>query len=156
MLPPPANILLVEDNRMDAELALDGFREARSTHRVHHVPTGEAALDYLHGRGAFGDRHRHPMPDLILLDLKMPGIDGFEVLRQVKSAPGLKRLPVVVFTSSKEEGDRLRSYDQGANSYLVKPVTFDGFVDVVRQVEGYWLNLNVGPPVLYESQSRDP
>jgi CheY-like chemotaxis protein len=85
-------------------------------------------------------------PAHILLDLKLPGIDGFEVLRQIKSTPVLKRLPVVILTSSKEEGDCALSYDRGANSYLVKPVSFDGFLNVVRQIEGYWLSLNVAPP----------
>jgi len=80
------------------------------------------------------------------LDLKMPGVDGFEVLRQLKTAPVLKRLPVIVLTSSREEGDRALSYDLGANSYLVKPVSFEGFLDVVRQVDEYWLMLNVAPP----------
>ena len=86
------------------------------------------------------------MPGLILLDLKLPGIDGFEVLRQVKSTPILKRVPVVVLTSSKEEGDRALSYDRGANSYIVKPVSFEGFLGVVRQIDGYWLSLNVAAP----------
>ncbi len=140
------NILLVEDNRMDVELTLDAFREARLMNTVHVAPNGPAALDYLFGRDQFTDREAYPLPDLILLDLKLPGIDGFEVLRQIKSAPILKRLPVVILTSSKEEGDRALSYDIGANSYLVKPVSFDGFLGVVRQIEGYWLSLNVGPP----------
>ena len=103
-------------------------------------------LDYLFGEGEFADRQRHPMPDLILLDLKMPGIDGFEVLRRIKNAPGIKRIPVVILTSSSEEGDRMLSYDDGANSYLVKPVSFSGFVKVVHQVGDYWLTLNVGAP----------
>jgi CheY-like chemotaxis protein len=140
------DILLVEDNRMDVELTLDAFREGRLMNTVHVAPNGLAALDYLFGRGQFADREAHPLPDLILLDLKLPGIDGFEVLRQVKSAPILKRLPVVILTSSREEGDRALSYDIGANSYLVKPVSFDGFIGVVKQIEGYWLSLNVGPP----------
>jgi CheY-like chemotaxis protein len=142
----PAHILLVEDNRMDVELTLDAFREARLMNTVHVASNGPAALDYLFGRDPFADREAYPLPDLILLDLKLPGIDGFEVLRQIKSAPILKRLPVVILTSSKEEGDRALSYDIGANSYLVKPVSFDGFLGVVRQIEGYWLSLNVGPP----------
>jgi len=86
------------------------------------------------------------LPGLVLLDLKMPGIDGFEVLRQIKSTAGLKRLPVIILTSSKEEGDRAMSYDNGANSYLVKPVSFEGFLDVVRTIGDYWLTLNMGPP----------
>jgi CheY-like chemotaxis protein len=141
-----AHILLVEDNRMDVELTLDAFREARLLNTVHVAPTGQDALDYLFGRGKYADRHTYPLPNLILLDLKLPGIDGFEVLRQIKETPILKRLPVIVLTSSKEEGDRAFSYDIGANSYLVKPVSFEGFLGIIRQIEGYWLSLNVGPP----------
>ena len=144
-MPSPAHILLVEDNRMDAELALDAFREVRLSNTVFVASTGQMALDYLNGRGQYADRRVHPMPDLILLDLKLPGIDGFEVLRQVKSSPGLRRLPVVILTSSKEEGDRALGYDTGANSYLVKPVSFDAFLDVVRRIGDYWLTLNVAP-----------
>jgi len=142
----PAHILLVEDNRMDVELTLDAFREARLRNTVHVAPNGQDALDYLFGRGQYADRHTYPLPNLILLDLKLPGIDGFEVLRQIKGTPLLKRLPVIILTSSKEEGDRALSYDIGANSYLVKPVSFEGFLGVIRQIEGYWLSLNVGPP----------
>ncbi len=142
----PAHILLVEDNRMDVELILDAFREARLGNQIHVVRNGQEALDYLFGQGEYADRQAYPLPDLILLDLKMPGIDGHEVLRRVKGTPGLKRLPVVVLTSSREEGDRALSYDNGANSYLVKPVSFEGFLEVVRQVADYWLILNVGPP----------
>jgi two-component system response regulator len=142
----PAHILLVEDNRMDIELTLDAFHEAKLLNTIHVASTGQEALDYLFGRGKYADRNAFPPPNLILLDLKLPGIDGFEVLRQIKSTPILKRLPVVILTSSKEEGDLALSYDRGANSYLVKPVSFDGFLGVVRQIEGYWLSLNVAPP----------
>jgi CheY-like chemotaxis protein len=141
-----AHLLLVEDNRMDAELTLDAFHEARLINSIQVCPDGRVALDYLFGRGEYADRQAYPMPNLVLLDLKLPGIDGFEVLRQIKSTPILKRLPVIILTSSKEEGDRALSYDQGANSYLVKPVSFEGFLGVVRQIEGYWLALNVAPP----------
>jgi CheY-like chemotaxis protein len=144
----PAHILLVEDNRMDVELTLDAFREARLSNTIHVASTGQAALDYLFGRGVYADRTAYPLPSLILLDLKLPGIDGHEVLRQIKSTPELKRLPVIILTSSREEGDRALSYDNGANSYLVKPVSFEGFVDVVRQIEDYWFTINVGPPGL--------
>jgi CheY-like chemotaxis protein len=140
-------ILLVEDNRMDVELALDAFREARLMNPVHVASNGQSALDYVFGRGQYADRVAYPLPKLILLDLKMPGIDGFEVLRQIKASPILKRLPVIILTSSKEEGDRALSYDNGANSYLVKPVSFDGFLNIVHQIEGYWLSLNVEPPL---------
>lgn len=142
----PAHILLVDDERMDVELTLDAFREARLANIIHVAHNGQAALDYLFGRNEYVDRRKYPLPDLILLDLKMPGIDGFEVLRQLKETPLLKRLPVIILTSSEEEGDLGLSYDRGANSYLVKPVSFEGFLKVVRQIEDYWLILNVGPP----------
>ncbi len=141
-----AHILLVEDNRMDVELTLDAFHEARLINTIHVAPDGQDALAYLCGHGKYADRNVYPLPNLILLDLKLPGIDGFEVLRQIKATPILKRLPVIVLTSSKEEGDRALSYDIGANSYLVKPVSFEGFIGIIRQIEGYWLSLNVGPP----------
>ncbi|HYF63093.1 MAG TPA: response regulator [Herpetosiphonaceae bacterium] len=140
-----AHILLVEDNRMDVELTLDAFQEARLLNTIYVTPTGQEALDYLFGRGKYADRATYPLPNLILLDLKLPGIDGFEVLRQIKSTPLLKRLPVIILTSSKEEGDLTLTYDIGANSYIVKPVSFEGFLGVVRQIEGYWISLNVSP-----------
>ena len=141
-----AHILLVEDNRMDVELTLDAFKEARLLNTIYVSPNGQDALDYLFGRGKYADRIAYPIPNLVLLDLKLPGVDGFEVLRQVKSAPILRRLPVIILTSSKEEGDRALTYDIGANSYIVKPVSFNGFLDVIKQIEGYWISLNVAPP----------
>jgi len=141
----PAHILLVEDRRMDVELTLDAFREARLCNTVEVASNGELALDYLFGRGTFADRAKYPLPDLILLDLKLPGIDGHEVLRQIKSTDVLKRIPVVVLTSSRESQDRIRSYDYGVNSFLLKPITFDGFMDVVKKVDDYWLSLNIPP-----------
>ena len=143
----PAHILLVEDNRMDVELVLDAFREARLLDTVHVSPNGNDALDYLFGRGRYADRRAFPLPDLVLLDLGLPGVDGFTVLRELKATPILKRLPVVILTSSREDRDRATTYDSGANSYLVKPVSFSGFLDVVQQIERYWLALNVAPPV---------
>ena len=143
----PACILLVDDNRMDVELALDAFREVSLSNRVEVAGNGQQALDYLLGQGVFADRERYPLPALILLDLKMPGIDGFDVLRRIKNAPLLRRIPVVILTSSREEGDLAMSYDIGANSYLVKPVNFTSFVEAVKQIGGYWLTLNVAPPL---------
>ena len=143
----PAHILLIEDNRMDIELTLDAFRERRLNNEIHVAPGGQEGLDYLFGHGEFADRDQFPLPDLILLDLKMPVIDGHEVLRQIKQFPKLKRIPIVVLSSSREEGDREMTYDNGANSYLVKPVSFDGFLDVVHEVDRYWLSLNVPPPL---------
>ncbi|MBN1198186.1 MAG: response regulator [Bacteroidales bacterium] len=143
----PATILLVEDQRMDIELTLNAFREARLANSIRVATTGEEALHYLEGEGEFSDRQSHPLPDLILLDLKMPGIDGFEVLKMIKTTDKLKRIPVIVLTSSKEEGDRALSYDLGANSYLVKPVSFDGFLHTVKEIGEYWIVLNVKPPL---------
>ncbi len=143
----PALILLVEDSEADIDLTLDAFRQARLANKIQVCRSGSEALDYVFGQGEYADRRTYPFPDLVLLDLKMPGIDGHEVLRRIKHEPVLKRLPVIILTSSKEEGDRALSYDNGANSYLVKPVSFVGFLDVVRQVGEYWLSLNVGPPM---------
>ncbi|MCE5182108.1 MAG: response regulator [Betaproteobacteria bacterium] len=141
-----ACILLVDDNRMDVELALDAFHETHLANRIEVAGGGQQALDYLFGEGDYSDRKRYPLPDLILLDLKMPGIDGFEVLRRIKAVPQIKRIPVIVLTSSREEGDRALSYDIGANSYLIKPISFEGFVAVIGKVEDYWLTLNIAPP----------
>lgn len=139
-------ILLVEDNVMDVELTLAAFKECRMDVVVQVANGGQAALDYLFGRGKFMDRELFPLPDMILLDLKMPCIDGFEVLRQAKTWPALRHIPIVVLTSSREQGDLLACYNIGANSYLVKPVSFHGFVELVRQINTYWLDLNVPPP----------
>ncbi len=141
-----AKILLVEDNRMDVELTLDAFKEAHFGNTIQVCTDGEEALDYLSGKGRFADREQYPLPDLILLDLNLPKVNGHEVLSEIKAKPLLKRIPVVVLTSSKDEGDRARSYDSGVNSYLVKPVSFDGFLKVVKEVAEYWLVLNVAPP----------
>ncbi|RMF63755.1 MAG: response regulator, partial [Bacteroidetes bacterium] len=131
-----AHILLVEDNEMDVELTLNAFRELEQRRlregegikcTVSVVRSGQEALDYVFGRGAFANREDHPVPDLILLDLKMPGIDGCEVLRRIKQAPDVQRTPVIMLTSSEEEQDRRQSYRFGANSYLVKPFSFEAF-----------------------------
>jgi CheY-like chemotaxis protein len=143
----PASILLVEDNPMDVELILDAFKEARLANRIQVARNGEEALAFLFGQGEYADRKQYPLPDIILLDLKMPGIDGHEVLRRIKNTEKVKRLPVIILTSSKDEGDRAISYDNGANSYLVKPVSFEDFLKVVKQVSDYWLTLNIDPPL---------
>ncbi len=142
------NILLVEDNHMDVILTLDAFRQAKLRKKINVVRNGTEALDYLFRREKYVDVDEYPMPVLILLDLNMPGLDGFEVLRQVKNTSILKRIPVIILTSSREECDRALCYDIGANSYLLKPVSFDGFVDVVRQIDDYWFALNIGAPVV--------
>jgi CheY-like chemotaxis protein len=141
-----ARILLVEDNPADIDLTLDAFRSARLTNQIDVCRSGEEALDYLHHRGTYADS-QHPHPHIVLLDLKLPGLDGLEVLGQVKQTPVLKRIPVIILTSSDEESDRVAGYDGGANSYLVKPVTVAAFLDVARQVGDYWLTLNMEPPL---------
>jgi len=138
-----ALILLVEDNPMDVVLTLDAFKEANLKNKINVARNGKDALDYLFGRNKYTNREEFPLPNLILLDLKMPGIDGFEVLRQIKNTELLKRIPVIILTSSKEEGDRALSYDIGANSYLLKPVSFKGFIDVVKKIDDYWCTLNI-------------
>ena len=142
-----ANILLVEDNKMDEILTLDAFNEAHLKNNVRVVRNGEDALEYMLGEGKFMDRNAYPLPDLILLDLKLPGISGHEVLAKLKATPNVRRIPVIILTSSKEEVDLISSYDLGVNSYLVKPVSFEGFLSVVRQIENYWLSLNVSPGI---------
>ena len=141
-------ILLVDDARLDVELALDAFRELQLTGQVDVAIGGQEALDRILGVAAYADRVAHPLPDLVLLDLKMPGVDGFEVLRQAKGDPATRRIPVIVLSSSTEDRDRARAYDLGANSYLVKPISIDGFLDTIRLVRDYWLGLDVGPPAL--------
>jgi CheY-like chemotaxis protein len=139
-----AQILLVEDNHMDVMLTLDAFKAAKLKNKINVARNGLEALDYLFGRDKYADRQQFPMPNLILLDLKMPCIDGFEVLRQIKGTHKLRRIPVVILTSSKEEGDRTQSYDIGANSYLMKPISFEGFIEVVKKIDDYWFSLNIG------------
>lgn len=142
-----ASILLVEDNPMDVELIIHAFKEARLGNKIHVARNGKEALDFVFGQGKFTDRNQYPLPDIILLDLKMPGIDGHEVLKKIKATEKLKRLPVIILTSSVDEGDRALSYDSGANSYLVKPVAFEEFIKVVKTVSDYWFTLNVEPPL---------
>lgn len=142
----PARILLVEDSRMDIELTLDAFEQAHPGNDIEIARTGQEALDRLLVGALDPGGYPLPPPDLILLDLKMPGVDGIEVLRRIKQTPIHRRIPVVVLTSSREEGDRAMAYDAGANSYLVKPVSFEGFVDVVDRLLDYWFVLNVRPP----------
>ena len=144
MMPLP-RILLVEDSPRDAELALDALAANQLANEVVHVRDGADALDYLHRRAPFANRPEGE-PAVVLLDLKMPKVDGLEVLRQMKGDPQLKLIPVVIMTSSREEGDVLRSYELGVNAYVVKPVKFGEFVDAVKQVGAFWAVVNEPPP----------
>ena len=138
-------ILLVEDNPADAELALRALKKNNLANRLVTVGDGEEALDFIFARSAFSGRHVESGPKVILLDLKLPKVDGLEVLRAIKSDPRTKVIPVVVLTSSKEEKDIVESYRLGVNSYIVKPVDFDKFIASVRDLGLYWLLLNQPP-----------
>lgn len=140
-------ILVVEDNPDDVLLIQRAFRKARLTQPLQQVGDGEEAINYLNGTGAYSDRQQYPLPGLLLLDLKLPRKSGLEVLAWLKKQPGLHRLPVIVFTSSREDGDIQRAYDLGANSYLVKPVNFDALLEIAHALELYWLQLNERPDI---------
>lgn len=138
-------ILLVEDDPRDVELTMTALEENAVTNEVVVAHDGEEALDYLHRRGAYSAREANN-PVAVLLDLKLPKVDGLEVLRQVKSDPRLKRIPVVMLTSSREERDLVDSYDLGANAYVVKPVGFEAFVTAVKEIGLFWAVVNQPPP----------
>jgi two-component system response regulator len=134
----------VEDNPNDIELTLRAFERHHLANRIHVVRDGQEALDYLFGTGA-GDDGATRRPKVILLDLKLPRIDGLDVLRQIRSSDDLRTVPVVILTSSREERDIIESYDLGVNSYIVKPIDFDKFVETVQTLGLYWLLLNEPP-----------
>jgi two-component system, response regulator len=139
-------ILLVEDNPDDEELTLRALKKSNISNPVAVARDGVEALDYVFARGAYAGRDTREQPQVVLLDLKLPKLDGLEVLRALRSEPRTKRLPVVILTSSAEEQDILAGYDLGANSYIRKPVDFTQFVEAVRQLGLYWLVLNEPVP----------
>jgi CheY-like chemotaxis protein len=138
-------ILLVEDNMDDAEMTIRALRKKNLSNRLTHLTDGEEALNFLFGKGKFEGRDINLKPKLILLDLKMPKIDGMEVLEKVKSNSETKKIPVVVLTSSKEDPDLKKCYELGANSYIVKPVEFESFINAVSELGLYWMLLNQVP-----------
>ncbi len=140
-------ILLVEDNQDDEELALLALTKGNIANEVVVARDGAEALDYVFAKGKYSDRKIEDMPQLVLLDLKLPKVDGLEVLRHIRANERTRRLPVVILTSSKAEEDLLRGYNEGANSYVRKPVDFRDFVDAVRQLQMYWLVINEPPPL---------
>jgi CheY-like chemotaxis protein len=148
---PLKRIMLVEDNLKDVDLTLAALAEHHLANEVVTARDGAEALDYLCRRGAHAGRD-NTLPAVVLLDIKMPKLDGIEVLRRMKSDPELKRVPVVMLTSSKEEPDLAACYDLGVNAYVVKPVDFTQFVDAVKQVGAFWAVLNEPPP----ENSRQP
>ncbi len=141
------DILLVEDNPNDAELTIRALKKNNLVNNIIHLKDGAEALDYIFCEGAHAGRERTVTPVVILLDLKMPKVNGIEVLRRLKSDPATKHIPVVVLTSSNEDPDVSTCYELGVNSYIVKPVGFDKFTNAVAQLGLYWLLLNQ-PPVL--------
>ncbi len=145
--PNAIELLLVEDNPQDLELALRALRKAKLVNRVHVARDGAEALEFIFGEGAHAGRRINEGPNVILLDLKLPKVDGLEVLRRVKSDPRTKVIPVVVLTSSKEQRDVVESYQLGVNSYIVKPVNFERFSAAVGDLGLYWLLLNQPPKV---------
>ena len=139
-------ILLVEDNPDDVDLTVRAFSKSNIANEIIVARDGVEALDYLFATGAYSTRNPAELPQLMLLDLKLPRIDGLQVLQRVRANPATRRLPVVILTSSKEQRDLLDGYDLGVNSYIRKPVDFQEFVEVVKQLGFYWLLLNQSPP----------
>jgi two-component system response regulator len=136
------DILLIEDNSNDAELAIEALQKNNVAKRIIHLKDGEAALDFLFGKGKYKGRNTDNKPKVILLDLKMPKVSGLEVLEKLTSNPLTQKIPVVVLTSSKEHPDLEKAYTLGANSYIVKPVDFESFRKVVNELGIYWLMFN--------------
>lgn len=141
----PVTILLVEDNPTDAELAIRALRRGNIANTIKLLEDGAEALDFLFCRGSYGDREPKNQPKVILLDLKLPKVNGLEVLRQIKTDPRTQMIPVVVLTSSAEDRDVIESYQLGVNSYIVKPVDFEQFNQVIQQLGFYWLLFNKSP-----------
>lgn len=144
--PRPIVILLADDDEEDRMLAADALEESRVVNDLRFVEDGEELLDYLYHRGRYSDVASSPTPGLILLDLNMPRKDGREALREIKADPELRRIPVVVLTTSKAEEDIYRTYDLGANSFITKPVSFEGLVSVMREIGRYWIEIVELPP----------
>jgi CheY-like chemotaxis protein len=141
----PLTILLVEDNIDHAELTMRNLNESKIANRIVHLEDGAAALDYIHGRGRYADPASCPSPDLMLLDLRLPKIDGLEVLKQVKEDPRFRSIPVVVLTTSEAERDVAMAYEYHANSYVTKPVDFTAFNQLLQDLGFYWLAWNRRP-----------
>jgi two-component system response regulator len=138
-------ILLVEDSAADAEMTIRALKKVNLSNKLVHLKNGEEALNFLFARNEYADRTASSIPKIILLDIKMPKVDGIEVLRHIKADDITKTIPVIILTSSKEEQDVITSYKLGVNSYIVKPVDFEGFAKAVSQLGLYWLLMNQSP-----------
>jgi CheY-like chemotaxis protein len=145
MSPPLKPVLLIDDSARDRELILEALDYCNLANAVVALRDGAEALDYLLARGDFSGRSE-PLPAVVLLDLKMPKVDGLEVLREIRAHPALRLIPVVMMTSSREDQDLIRSYELGVNAYVVKPVNFPDFVEAVKQIGAFWAILNEAPP----------
>ncbi|HVP96777.1 response regulator [Methanoregula sp.] len=143
----PLVILLVEDNDAHAELVMRSMRDQRVANIIYHVSDGQQALDFLFHTGEFRDKATSPHPNLILLDLRLPKVDGLEVLKEIKTTSHLQRIPVVILTSSDAETDIAQSYDYHANSYVVKPLEFRKFTQLMGDLGFYWLGWNAPPHI---------
>jgi len=141
----PLSILLVEDNPDHAELAIRNLDDAKIVNKVHHVQDGQEALDFLYNRGQYSDNTAYPRPHLVLLDLRLPKVDGLEVLKEIKSSDLLKTIPVVILTTSSAERDLAMAYEHHANSYVTKPVDFETFSNLLQDLGYYWLAWNKRP-----------
>lgn len=142
MTEQPVEVLFVEDNPHDVEMTMRALRKHNFVNRVLHVADGAAALDYLFARGPYEGRNIEDVPRAVFLDLKLPKVDGIEVLRAIKSDPRLREVPVVIITSSAEERDRVETYSLGVNSYIVKPIIFESFARTIAEVGYYWVAVN--------------
>lgn len=140
------NILLVEDNHQDELLTIRALKKHNIHNHIEVVRDGEEALDYMFGRGKYTNRDRNQLPQLILLDLKLPKIDGLQVLREIRSHKETALLPIVVLTTSKEDSDLITAYQLGTNAYVRKPIDFNEFSDAVRNLGLFWLIINQSPP----------
>jgi len=145
-MPAIVDILLVEDDPDDAELALGALNRSGHAGRVYHVGDGAAAIDFICGQGIHAGRDTTRQPRMVLLDLKLPKLDGFDVLERIRNFAATRRLPVVILTSSNEERDRAQGYNLGANGYVVKPVDFDEYKAALAAISRYWIGLNQPAP----------
>jgi len=139
-------LLLVEDDPNDVELAMRSLRKHHLANKIHVARDGEEALDFLHARGPYAVRNAAGLPKVVFLDLKLPKVSGLEVLKEMKGNPRLRSIPVVVMTSSREQRDLVEGYRLGVNSYIQKPIDFDQFQNVVKDLGYYWLVINQSPP----------
>ena len=141
----PFTILLVEDNPAHAELVMRSFEDHRVANTIIHLSDGETALEYLFQRGLYSSERESPRPHVILLDLRLPRVDGLDVLKEIKSSDELRSIPVVILTTSEAERDAARAYEQHANSFVVKPLDFESFTNLIKELGFYWLKWNYCP-----------